>query len=245
MSTSGFLTAHQITKRFAGADTLALHDVNLTVESGEFCCIIGPSGCGKSTFLRILSGLAPTTSGRVNRPDEHKLAMVFQNFALFPWLTVYDNVAFGLRMRGVSHAEIHERVSTQLAQLGLADVSQQHPKELSGGMRQRVGIARALVIEPTILFLDEPFSALDAFTADTLRKELLDIWEKTHVTIVMVTHLVEEAVELADRIVVFSPKPGTIQEIVPNHLKRPRVKRSPGFYKAVDELTAQIVLPTA
>ena len=237
------LSFSNVTKRFTDDATLALHNITLAVQPGEFLCVIGPSGCGKSTLLRIASGLDQATSGRVNHPSPAELGMVFQNFALFPWLTVYDNIAFGLRMRNLPESTIVERVSSELERMGLTSVSQQHPKELSGGMKQRVGIARALVVKPTVLLLDEPFSALDAFTAATLRKELLDIWEQEKLTVVMVTHLVDEAVELADRIAVVSKRPGTIVDILTNHLKRPRIKRSTAFYALADQLTELVVQP--
>ena len=237
------LAINKLTKRFSGDSTQALHDITLTVNSGELVCLIGPSGCGKSTLLRIISGLDQPTSGQITRPKLDELAMVFQNFALFPWLTVFDNVAFGLRMHAVGEAEIGERVNAELKRMGLAAVAHQHPKELSGGMKQRVGIARALVVRPKVLLLDEPFSALDAFTAETLRHELLRVWSEDKLTVVMVTHLVDEAVELADRIAVFSPRPGTIVKILTNPLKRPRVKRSQPFYRLVDELTELIIRP--
>ena len=239
------LTLRGVRKQFAGDPTAALHDINLAVTSGEFLCLIGPSGCGKSTLLRLISGLDQPTSGTITGVTSSELAMVFQNFALFPWLTVFDNVAFGLRMQRMSDEQIRKRVDPEIERMGLTSVAHQHPKELSGGMKQRVGIARALVVKPKVLLLDEPFSALDAFTAQTLRQELLGIWEQEQLTVVMVTHLVDEAVELADRIGVFSSRPGTIVKILTNHLKRPRVKRAAPDYQLADKLTELIIRPSS
>jgi len=216
-----------------------LEDINFSISSGEFVCIVGPSGCGKSTLLKIASGIAKPTSGNV-KIGERKLAMVFQNFALFPWLTVEENVAFGLKMSGVSESEIEKIVKTEIKNMGLSGVEKKHPKELSGGMKQRVGIARALAVNPDILFLDEPFSALDIFTAKKLRADLLSIWRERELTVVMVSHLVEEAVELADKIIVMSVSPGKIKKIISNNLSRPRNLRSDNFYRLVDEIEAAI-----
>ena len=216
-----------------------LEDINFSISSGEFVCIVGPSGCGKSTLLKIASGIAKPTSGNV-KIGERKLAMVFQNFALFPWLTVEENVAFGLKMSGVSESEIEKIVKTEIKNMGLSGVEKKHPKELSGGMKQRVGIARALAVNPDILFLDEPFSALDIFTAKKLRADLLSIWRERELTVVMVSHLVEEAVELADKIIVMSVSLGKIKKIISNNLSRPRNLRSDNFYRSVDEIEAAI-----
>jgi NitT/TauT family transport system ATP-binding protein len=213
-----------------------LRDINLEVEKGELVCIVGPSGCGKSTLLRQITGLEKPKTGEVILANEAKTAMVFQNFALFPWLTVLENVGFGLKMLGKNPQEISKKAKEHIKETGLEGMEQKHPKELSGGMKQRVGIARALAIKPTILFLDEPFSSLDVFTADTLRADLLKIWAKDGLTVLMVSHLVEEAVYLADRIVIMSPSPGRIKKILKVGLPRPRNIRSESFYHLVDEI---------
>lgn len=220
---------------------VACEDISFEVKPHEFVCIIGPSGCGKSTLLRIVAGLMQADSGEVEIPSDAKVSMIFQNAAIFPWLTVRDNIAFGLTMQKASHARAERMVHEQLRAMGLEHAAHQHPKELSGGMKQRVGIARALAVEPDILLLDEPFSALDAFTAETLRQDVLRVWESQKRTMLMVTHLVEEAVEMADRIIVLTKRPGRIKAIVPVTLKRPRKVRSAEFYKLVDHVRDLVV----
>ena len=218
---------------------LILQDVNLEVRPGEFLCLMGPSGCGKSTFLRIMAGLISASMGDiVNRPK--RLGFVFQNFGLMPWLTVEDNIGFGLKMTGAHPKAIRRAVKHHVELLGLSGLEQSHPKELSGGQKQRVGIARALAIDPDVLMLDEAFSALDSATASELRQDLLRIWHETGKTIIMVTHLPEEAAQLADRIAVFSPRPGTIQKVIDNKLPRPRKLRDAEFFKLVDKLEGYI-----
>lgn len=217
-----------------------LGSINLSVDEGEFACIVGPSGCGKSTLLRIIAGLTKPGGGSVEMNPETKLAMVFQNFALFPWLTVEENIGFGLEMAGMGKRSIRAIVSDQIKNMGLSGMEDKHPKELSGGMKQRVGIARALAVNPKILLLDEPFSALDVFTAKKLRRELLRVWRKHKLTVVMVSHLVEEAVELADKIIVMSARPGNIKKIITNDLDRPRDTRSKEFFVLVDEIEGLI-----
>ncbi len=216
-----------------------LADINFEIKKGEFVCIVGPSGCGKSTLLRIITGLERPTSGNINLASK-KLAMVFQNFALFPWLTVEENIAFGLLMSGVERSKAEKIVKEQISAIGLSGVEKKHPKELSGGMRQRVGIARALAVDPEILLLDEPFSALDVFTAKKLRADLLSVWKSRGLTVLMVSHLVEEAVELSDRIIIMSTNPGKIKEIKPINLERPRNPRSESFYTLVDNIEGKI-----
>lgn len=217
-----------------------LSDINFEVKRGEFVCIVGPSGCGKSTLLRIIAGLTLPTSGRIKIAQNVKPSMVFQNFALFPWLTVEKNVAFGLKMALMEESKMKKIVKEQIASIGLSGVENKHPKELSGGMKQRVGIARALAISPEILLLDEPFSALDVFNAKKLRADLLSIWQERKLTILMVSHLVEEAVELSDRVVVMSASPGKIKEIVNIDQTRPRDLRSESFYHYVDGIEKSI-----
>lgn len=237
------ITVTNLNKSFAEFDqpSPVLKDVSFEVIQGEFLCLIGPSGCGKSTLLRELAGLDKKFRGSITRSESLKTSMVFQNFALFSWLTVAQNIGFGLRMGGQAEAEIKKRVETEMKVVGLEGFGSKHPKELSGGMRQRVGLARAMVTDPDILFMDEPFSALDAFTAKTLRQDLLKIWEMRQMTIVMVTHLVEEASELSDRIIVFSSRPGTIRKVIENVLPRPRDRRSKQFYDLADSLEELVV----
>jgi ABC-type nitrate/sulfonate/bicarbonate transport system ATPase subunit len=222
-----------------GGTMPALKDIDLAVERGEFFVMLGPSGSGKSTILRIMSGLECEFGGTLElgadlHPED--LNFVFQQFALLPWLTVAENVRLGLSSRGIPEKEKDRVVRGELEQLGLAKFASAHPHELSGGMKQRVGLARAFATDPKILFLDEPFSELDSFTAEELRAELLRVHAERKMTIVMVTHLIDEALELADRIAVLTPRPGHIEKIVHNPLSRPRAKRSPEFFKLYDEL---------
>jgi NitT/TauT family transport system ATP-binding protein len=210
-----------------GSRVEALRDVSLRVEPEEFVALLGPSGCGKSTLLNILAGLTPVSDGRVYfegpvHPDRPLTAMVFQEFALFPWRTVLGNVEFGLEELGVPRPERRRRACAWLDLLGLGGFEGKYPHQLSGGMRQRVGLARALAVEPAVLLMDEPFSALDAQTRQLLQEELLETWERTRKTIVYVTHNIQEAVYLADRVVVLSRRPGRVLAEVPVPLKRPR-----------------------
>lgn len=221
----------------------ALSDVTITIQDGEFFIFVGPSGCGKSTLLRIMSGLEKTYHGHVTLQDgitQRDMAFVFQQFALFPWLTVEENIGFGLLARHTPEHEKREIVHRELLRLGLQNFSKTYPRDLSGGMRQRVGIARALTTAPRILFMDEPFSELDSFTAEELRKELLELWRERKPTIIMVTHIVEEAIELADRIAVMTPRPGHIEALFENNLPRPRKERSEEFYMLEDKITKVI-----
>ncbi len=218
---------------------LALQGINLEIFEEEFFVILGPSGSGKSTLLRILSGLEKDYRGSLTYGqgiEKKDISFVFQQFALFPWLTVFENIELGILTKENDRQKRRLRVNDELKEFGLGDFSHAYPKELSGGMKQRVGLARALVGEPKVLFMDEPFSELDSFTAQALRKELLTLWQKRKPTVVMVTHLLEEAVELADRIAVLTPRPGKIEGILENHLPRPRDRRSSGFYNLEDNL---------
>lgn len=233
------IETRKVTKFFPGEKgkpVIACEDISLTVNEHEFVCIVGPSGCGKSTFLRVIAGLMRPDEGTVELEPGARQAMVFQNAAIFPWLNVEDNIGFGLTMTGAQEDIKHKRVSLELKQMGLEHAAHLHPKELSGGMKQRVGIARALAVDPDILLLDEPFSALDAFTAERLRKDVLEIWRSKKRTVLMVTHLVEEAVQMADRIIVMTNKPGRIKTEVKVDLPRPRNMRSKEFYKIVDKV---------
>jgi NitT/TauT family transport system ATP-binding protein len=227
-----------------------LADVSLDVMDGELLAVVGPSGCGKSTLLRIIHGLIPPSAGTV-RYDGRKqegvnlcCAMVFQSFALLPWLTVEENVQIGLEARGLDEAAREKRSNKYLDKVGLDGNEDAYPRELSGGMKQRVGLARALAVEPKVLLMDEPFSALDALTSINLREELLDLWEDPLLpvdTIVIVTHIIEEAVELADRVVVLASNPGRIIEAIQIDLPRPRQKKSPAFAALVDRVFSLIV----
>jgi len=225
-----------------GREVEALHDVSLTVEAGEFLTVLGPSGCGKSTLLHVLAGLLPPTRGRVvfeGVPGDGPVSsIVFQEHALFPWRTVLDNVAFGLEVRGVASAERFGRAGRLLELVGLDGFRDRYPHQLSGGMRQRVAIARALAVEPAVLLMDEPLSALDAQSRALMQLELLALWERTRKTIVYVTHQIQEAVLLGDRIVVMTRRPGRVLGTRDVRLPRPRDERTmmaPAFLSLVDE----------
>ena len=214
-----------------------VHDVTLDIHESEFFIFVGPSGSGKSTLLRIMSKLESRYKGSmVLGEGSDSQAFVFQQFGLMPWLTVYQNVELALIGQRIPLHLRREKIINELKSLGLEKSIHAYPRELSGGMRQRVGIARAFVTNPKVVFMDEPFSELDSFTAEELRKEVLRLWQERKMTIVMVTHIVEEALELADRIAVLTPGPGKIEKIVTNPLPRPRSKRSPAFYALEDEL---------
>src|SRR4051812_25850722 len=224
---------------------LVLERVDFTLRDGEIVAILGRSGAGKSTFLRILAGLVEPSEGRVEyrgMPVEgpvRGVAMVFQSFALFPWLTVLGNVELGLEAQGVPAAERRRRAVETIDQIGLDGFENAYPKELSGGMRQRVGFARALVVKPDILLLDEPFSQLDVLTAETLRNDLLELWMRDRIPtkgILMVSHNIEEAVEMADRILIFSSDPGRISAEIPISMPHPRAWDSPQFRQIVDQV---------
>jgi NitT/TauT family transport system ATP-binding protein len=211
----------------SGQNLVALDGIGLAVEPEEFVAVLGPSGCGKSTLLNIIAGLLPSTSGEVvfegeRRAGQPLTATVFQEFALFPWRTAQANVEFGLEELGLPPAERKERSARFIAMTGLEGFEGKFPHQLSGGMRQRVGIARALAVDPAVLLMDEPFSALDAQTRTLMMEELLGIWERARTSIVYVTHNIQEAVYMADRVVVLSRRPGRVLEVVPIELKRPR-----------------------
>jgi NitT/TauT family transport system ATP-binding protein len=205
----------------------ALKNVELSIEEGEFLCILGPSGCGKSTLLRILAGLYEKTGGDVivrvaNNGRRPANAVVFQEYALFPWRTVADNITFGLEMRGVSRQERRAIANHYLAKTGLTQFAGHYPHELSGGMKQRVALARALANDPEVLLMDEPFGAADAQTRALLQMELLRIWGEEKKTVVYVTHSIEEAVILGDRVALMTAPPGQVKAIFPVDLPRPR-----------------------
>ncbi|MGI8477918.1 MAG: ABC transporter ATP-binding protein [Thermomicrobiales bacterium] len=215
----------------------AVRDINLSVQRGEFCVILGPSGCGKTTLLRILAGLDHPTSGLLRMTDAvggaPTNAMVFQGRSLFPWLTVRANVAYGLRLRGVRRRARDRAADDLLGLVGLARFAGSYPHQLSEGMRQRVAIARALAVDPDLLLMDEPFGALDEQTRFILQEEVLKTWERTGKTVVFITHSIDEALTLADRIVIMSANPGTILDVIDVPFPRPRelaaVRSDPAF----------------
>ncbi len=233
----GKIVVDGIGKRFrSGSGTVeALRDVNFSVREGEFVCIIGSSGAGKTTLFRIIAGLEEPTSGTVwldGEPVEGPgtdRGMVFQEYGLFPWRTVLGNVAFGLEQREMGKAARRERAEKMIDLVGLGEFADSYPKELSGGMKQRVGIARALAVDPEILLMDEPFGSVDAQTKQRLHGELLDIWRETGKTVMFVTHDVDEAVTLADRVVVLTGSPGSVHEVVDVDLERPRARTDEAF----------------
>jgi NitT/TauT family transport system ATP-binding protein len=237
----------QIYQKGGASDLLVLDDVSLALRDNEIVALLGRSGCGKSTLLRIIAGLMPATSGsvtidgqRVRGPAE-QVALVFQTFALFPWLTVLENVEIGLEAQGIAPPERHTRALAAIDLIGLDGYESAYPKELSGGMRQRVGLARALVVHPKVLLMDEPFSSLDVLTAETLRTDLLDLWSERRMpisSILMVTHNIEEAVLMCDRILVFSSNPGRILSEIKVELPQPRSRLDPKFRQLVDDIYA-------
>jgi len=244
---------HVYGKGGGGAGLLVLDDVDLTLRPNEIVGLLGRSGSGKSTLLRTISGLIRPTSGTVKVQDmpgddtAHGVAMVFQSFALFPWLTVQQNVELGLEARGVSPDERRTRSLAAIDLIGLDGFENAYPKELSGGMRQRVGLARALVVQPSILLMDEPFSALDVLTAETLRTDLLDLWVEGRMpirSILMVTHNIEEAVLMCDRILVFSSNPGRVIAEIKVDLPQPRKRLDPAFRALVDDIYARMTART-
>ncbi len=237
------LRIDEIQKKFQteqGSRITALKDVSFEVQANDFICIVGPSGCGKSTLLRIIAGLERASAGRVlyhNEPvtsPDRRIGMVFQEYSLFPWRTVIDNVASGLEFAGETQDASANTALDYLKLVGLEQFAQAFPHELSGGMRQRVAIARSLAVEPDVLLMDEPFGALDAYTRIVLQKELLRTWEHKRQTILFVTHSVDEAIFLADRIFVMSKTPGRIREIIEVPMERPRDRVNP-IYGALTE----------
>lgn len=239
-------------KKHGSQALLVLDNVNFTINSGEIIAILGKSGSGKSTLLRIIAGLIKSTSGEVlyyGQPivkPERGLTMVFQHFALMPWLTVLQNVELGLEALGVSRDERRSRALAAIDVVGLDGFESAYPKELSGGMSQRVGLARALVVDPEVLLMDEPFSALDVLTAENLRGDLIDIWQsdKTNIkSVLLVTHNIEEAVLLADRILVFANDPGCVRSEVKVDLQQPRDNKDPALRKLVDDIYGLMTKP--
>ena len=222
------IVIRNLTKTYSGGDVVALQDINFEVEPHESLCILGPSGCGKTTLLRVIDCLISRDRGEITmdgsavtqpRPD---VAMVFQHFGLFPWKRLDENIAYGLKLRGSSKAEIESTVTRYLELMGLEDFAKSYPHQLSGGMQQRAGLARALAINPSLLLMDEPFGALDAQTREMMQEELLRILESEKKAMIFVTHSIDEAIVLGDRIVMMSRRPGRIREIVPIDIPRPR-----------------------
>lgn len=234
-----------VEKRFTsaqGTEQAALSDVSLEIAAGEFVCLVGPSGCGKTTLINILAGFETPTSGTLHidglpvkgpSPDH---IMIFQDYGLYPWKTVLNNVLFGLQARNVPAAEARERALATLDMVGLLQAADKHPHKLSGGMRQRVVIARALAVEPSVLFMDEPFAALDAFTRLHLQDELLRIWQEKRPTVVFVTHDLDEAIALGQRVVLMAPNPGRIQRVLEVGLPHPRERTRDDFARFRREL---------
>jgi NitT/TauT family transport system ATP-binding protein len=229
-----------------GQAVAALEDIELDVAEGEFVCIVGPSGCGKSTLLNVLAGFLPSTSGsvtidgvKVSGPDPRRI-LVFQERGVFPWLTVEGNIAFGLSK--LPRAEREERVAHYVRTVRLQGFERAYPSDLSGGMKQRLQVARALAVNPDILFLDEPFGALDSITRVIMRGELLRIWQAESRTILFVTHDIDEAVQLADRVVVLSSRPARIKDILTINIPHPRNISSQRYLQLRDELLMQIGL---
>ena len=256
MSAQTLLELHRVGKRFVsgeGGTVIVLQDIDLRVAPGEIVVLLGRSGCGKSTLLRIVGGLIRPTSGRVlyrgrgvTRPQPG-IGMVFQTFALFPWLNVLQNVELGLEAQGLPREERRRRALAVIDMIGLDGFESAYPKELSGGMRQRVGFARALVVNPDVLLMDEAFSALDVPTAETLRNDLLDLWLERQIptrAIVMVSHNIEEALLMADRIVVLDNNPGRVKAEIPVSLKHPRDRDAPAFRQMMDKVYAAMAAPS-
>jgi NitT/TauT family transport system ATP-binding protein len=246
MATVPLFELRHITQVFGGRERFtALQDVQLRLHEGEFVVLVGPSGCGKSTLLRILTGLLPPTEGQVlyrgvplQGVNPHA-TLVFQTFALFPWLTVQQNVEVALKAKGVAQPERAARATALLDRVGLDGFESAYPRELSGGMRQKVGFARAMAVEPELLCLDEPFSALDVLSAEALRQELVELWTTGNIptkTILMVTHSIEEAVLLADRIVIMAKTPGRVVTELPVDLPHPRRHKTAAFLALVDKV---------
>ena len=240
------IAARGVERRFgleAGRPGHALGPLDLEIADGEFVCIVGPSGCGKSTFLRNVAGLIRPTAGtidiRIRKPARQAIAMVFQEYSIYPWKSVLKNVRLGLEVAGVTRAHANERARHYLRKLDLSDFADSYPDTLSGGMKQRVSIARALAVEPEILLMDEPFAALDAQLRQILQDELLALWQADRRTVLFVTHSLEEAILLGDRVVVMSARPGRVLESVDVPFPRPRssdIRNSPEFTALREDL---------
>lgn len=253
MSLDNTLRITNVSKQYRVDNNIvhALDDINLTVTRGEFVCIVGPSGCGKSTLLRLVIGLETDYHGTIALDGQAitgpslTRGIVFQEHRLFPWLTVEANVGLGLEVAKMSPAEKATVIQEHLVLVGLRDFAKAYPHQLSGGMAQRAAIARALVNKPEILLLDEPFGALDAFTRSTLQHEVLRIWQQERLTMLLVTHDVEEAIYLGDTIVIMHPRPGRIQEVIPIPFPRPRNKAHPDFVALKEQVLGAITQGTS
>jgi NitT/TauT family transport system ATP-binding protein len=240
------IAIERVSKSFGAVQ--ALMDIDIAVRAGEFLSLIGPSGCGKTTLLKSIAGLNPIDAGRiviggrsVSGPGGHEASLVFQDFALLPWATVRQNAEFGLLLRGAPAAERAEAARKALQKVGLAGTFEHsYPSQLSGGMQQRVGLARALAVNPQVLLMDEPFASIDEQTRRILQDDLLRLWSEERKTVVLVTHSMEEAIYLSDRVVVLSPRPGKVHRVLDVPLPRPRqtldVRASGEFARLVDEL---------
>ncbi|KHD88311.1 MAG: sulfonate ABC transporter ATP-binding protein [Bdellovibrio sp. ArHS] len=230
-----------------GGDVVALKDITFNIQPGEFVCLLGPSGCGKSTLLNAIAGFSLPSEGNIK--VEQKIVslpgpdrgMVFQEYALFPWMTVAENIVFGLKIRKESPEKMSRKLEELLSILKLTDFQNRFPKDLSGGMRQRVAIARVLALDSPIMLMDEPFGALDALTRRSLQDELLKIWSEFKKTIVFVTHSIEESIYLADRIIVMSYRPGTVKRDIQVAITRPRNPASPEFNALKKELSELVM----
>ncbi len=248
--TQAMVVVDQVSKSFWRRGTAALQTCSLEVPSNEIVCVIGPSGCGKTTLLRIVDGLIPVDSGRVlingtevaaPRPD---VAMVFQHVGLLPWKTVSDNVAYGLRLQGHPEREVLDAVPRYIDLVGLRGFETAYPYQLSGGMQQRVGLARALAVNPTVLLMDEPFGSLDAQTRELMQEELLRVWRSQPKTMIFVTHSIDEAIILGSRVALMTRRPGQIKEVMDVNLPRPRdpeaVRRSPRYLEMREHIWHQL-----
>ena len=239
------ISLRNVGKSFKDGQVRALENISLDVAPGEFVSLVGPSGCGKTTLLRIINGLITADVGEVTvlggapepRPD---LAMVFQSARLLPWLSVQANLEFVLSLRGIGRNERAQRAAALLGAVGLRDFAQAFPHELSGGMQQRVGVARALAVEPKVLLMDEPFAALDAMTREVLRRELWQMWSRRRIAIVFVTHDIDEAILLSQRVVLLRPRPGRIDQIVDVRLPEPRWQSDSRILPAFAEMRAHL-----
>ncbi|MBQ2832473.1 ABC transporter ATP-binding protein [Methanobrevibacter sp.] len=230
----------------SGEEVIALKDINLTIETGAFVSFVGPSGCGKTTLLRIIEGFENPTEGTVKDDGEivtgpsNKRGFIFQNYSLYPWLNILDNVIFGLNINGKSEKESKQRAMEYLEAFGLKDFAERYPKELSGGMKQRVAIIRSIINDSDSILMDESFSALDIQTRRKLQKIILKICKENNKTIIFVTHDIEEAVFLSDKIVILSARPGIIKEIVEVKLEHPRDRNNSEFTELVSKITDEI-----
>jgi NitT/TauT family transport system ATP-binding protein len=237
---SGEIRVRGVTKIFEGihGDVQALAPIDLTITEGQFLCIVGPSGCGKTTLLRIIAGLEAPTEGEVDFSIPHDgkplRSVVFQEQGIFPWMSVLQNTAFGLKVRGIGRAEREKAARAYLDMLGLSQFADAYPRQLSGGMRQRVNIARAFANDPAILLMDEPLASLDEQTKLLVQEDLLRLWDGSHKTVVYITHSLDEAIVLGDRVIVMTNRPGTVKSIVDVDLPRPRnvldMQSNEGFF---------------